>query len=100
MDRNRAKELLTVIQAYAEGKDVQYFSRVNRIWMCPNSPSFDPSVEWRIAPEKKWYRVGLMTDIGDNSTYPCLCRREDTEKGYERSPCFKRWLTDRIYYEE
>jgi len=54
MNRERAKELLPVIQAYAEGKTVQakYKNREDD-WDDQSSPSFysEGSLEYRIKPE-------------------------------------------------
>ena len=55
MNREQAKELMPIIQAFAEGKTVQY--RTNNIydWANTNSPSFNPDLwEYRIKPEPKY----------------------------------------------
>ena len=56
MTREQAKELLPIIQAYAEGKTIQY--KVNEVkggWQDMYNPSFNylPS-EYRIKPEPKY----------------------------------------------
>jgi hypothetical protein len=54
MNRERSKKLLSVIQAYAEGKDVQYYGyRVGR-WCGCEEPNFESGSEWRIKPEPKY----------------------------------------------
>ena len=51
MNRENAKTLLPVIQAYAEGKEIEIFSIGDKEWQdCPN-PSFDERREYRIKPQ-------------------------------------------------
>ena len=56
MDKNKAKELLLIIQAYAEGKTIQ--SRCIKgdksLWYDDEDPSFDDDFEYRIKPEPKF----------------------------------------------
>lgn len=57
MDRNQAKELLPIIQAYTEGKTIQ--SRCIKgdtsLWYDDKDPSFDDDdLEYRIKPEQKY----------------------------------------------
>lgn len=56
MDRNQAKELLPIIQAYVEGKTIQ--SRCIKgdksLWYDDEDPSFDDDFEYRIKPESKY----------------------------------------------
>ena len=51
MNREDAKALLPIIQAYAEGKRIEIFSIGDKEWQdCP-SPSFDGRWKYRIKPE-------------------------------------------------
>lgn len=57
MNRNKAKQLLPVIQAHAEGKTIQ--SRCIKgdtsLWYDDEDPSFDDDdLEYRIKPEQKY----------------------------------------------
>ena len=56
MDRNQAKALLPIIQAYAEGKAIE--SRCIKgdtsLWYDDEDPSFDNDFEYRIKPEPKF----------------------------------------------
>lgn len=56
MDRNQAKDLLPIIQAYAEGKAIE--SRCIKgdksLWYDDEDPSFDDAFEYRIKPEPKY----------------------------------------------
>lgn len=51
MTREEAKQLLPVIQAYAEGKEVQYYYKNGETWCGIEEPSFNPDSEWRVKPE-------------------------------------------------
>ena len=55
MNRNQAKELMPIIQAYAEGKTIQ--SRCVKgdtsLWYDDEDPSFDDDFEYRIKPVSK-----------------------------------------------
>ena len=60
MTRERCKELLPIMQAFAEGKQIQwrYFSR-NDEWKDTEKPCFDgdgTEIEYRIKPPTKKYR--------------------------------------------
>ena len=56
MNRNQAKALLPIIQAYAEGKAIE--SRCIKgdksLWYDDEDPSFDNDLEYRIKPEQKY----------------------------------------------
>ena len=57
MNRQQAKNLLPIIQAFAEGKtiEVRYKSKYNPgEWIETTTPSFDKSHEYRIKPEPKY----------------------------------------------
>ena len=53
MTREEAKELLPIIQAYVEGKTVQYEFYTD-IWKDIKEPSFRSDVKYRIKPEQKY----------------------------------------------
>ena len=56
MTREEAKQLLPIIQAFAEGKAIE--SRCikgdNSLWYDDEDPSFDNDLEYRIKPEQKY----------------------------------------------
>lgn len=55
MDRERAKELLPVIQAFAEGKTIQVFISCKDRWEDNNNPLWDANADkYRIKPEPKY----------------------------------------------
>ena len=53
MTREEAKELLPIIQAFAEGKNIQYKDDMDR-WVDIKNPSFKSFFEYRIKPEIKF----------------------------------------------
>ena len=86
MDRERAKKLLPVIQAYAEGKKIQFLSRQQQLdgeWIEVwydfaegEEPRFFDKTEYRIKPrdieEKLVYALGFKvpdTDTEDGYIY-------------------------------
>lgn len=56
MDRNQAKALMPIIQAYAEGKAIE--SRCIKgdksLWYDDEDPSFDNDFEYRLKPDPKY----------------------------------------------
>ena len=52
MTREQAKELLPIIQAFAEGKTIQYLDKIDG-WRDYNDPSFCGNLKYRIKPEPK-----------------------------------------------
>ena len=53
MTRERAKELLPIIQAYADGKDVQFKSTTDGEWYCDSKPDWTRGLIYRIKPEPR-----------------------------------------------
>ena len=52
MDRNQAKALLPIIQAYAEGKEIEFFDCTKKMCETAILPHFDcDSIFYRIKPE-------------------------------------------------
>ena len=55
MNRNQAKEMLPIIQAYAEGKEIEIFDKTTKMWKTAMLPHFDcDSKNYRIKPEQKY----------------------------------------------
>lgn len=53
MTRDDAKKLLPIIQAYAEGKNIQYEVDIDR-WEDIKNPSFKSFIKYRIKPEPRY----------------------------------------------
>ena len=54
MNRNQAKQLLPIIQAFSEGKDIEYFDKGDCKWRTCIEPNFYSNVEYRIKHEPTW----------------------------------------------
>ena len=55
MTREEAKELLPIMQAYAEGKTIQFRENINNMWETIIRPSFNKSPSaYRIKPEPRY----------------------------------------------
>ena len=56
MNRNQAKALLPIIQAYAEGKAIEsrYIKGDKSLWYDDEDPSFDNDFEYRLKPESTY----------------------------------------------
>lgn len=61
MTRDEAKKLLPVIQAFADGKDVQ-LKIDDKTWMNRQDPVFHPKCEYRIKPEPLECWLVVLTD--------------------------------------
>lgn len=54
MTREEAKELLPIIQAYADGKQIQYFEERTMRWEDITAPSWICGIPYRVEPESKY----------------------------------------------
>lgn len=55
MNRKEAKQLLPIIKAYAEGKEIEIFDETKRMWITAILPHFNcDSSSYRIKPESKY----------------------------------------------
>ena len=55
MNREQAKELLPIIQAFTEGKVIEFRELCNECWMDATKPTFDiEKFEYRIKPDPKY----------------------------------------------
>ena len=54
MTRKEAKELLPVIQAFAEGKKIEYYDDNDDEWIETSTPVWQVGVKYRIKPELKY----------------------------------------------
>ncbi len=55
MTREQAKDLLPIIQAFAEGKIIEFRNKSFKEWVEIENPSFDPTItNYRIKPEPKY----------------------------------------------
>ena len=54
MTREEAKELLPVIQSFAEGKKIEYYDYDGDDWIETSTPIWQVGVKYRIKPEPKY----------------------------------------------
>lgn len=54
MTRKEAKELLPIIQAFAEGKTIEYYDYNDDDWIETSTPIWQVGVKYRIKPEPKY----------------------------------------------
>ena len=54
MDRERAKELLPIIQAFADGKEIEYSVRGSNAWANTSYPTWIDDRDYRIKSEPKY----------------------------------------------
>ena len=94
MTPQQAKELLPIIRAFSEGKKIEcrdkYYTHC--IWVNTKEPQWNELFEYRIANEKKWYRVAQV----QYGTY--TADEGISEHAVEQFNEFIRWLTPRIEY--
>lgn len=87
MDRNQAKQLLPIVQAYAEGKAIE--SRCVKgdksLWYDDEYPSFDDDFEYRIKPGVKYRPFANVeecwTEMKKHQPFGWV-KLKDTESGY------------------
>lgn len=91
MNRDEAKQLLPIIQAFADGKTIQWFNDLGD-WRDLKEASFHlPPDKYRIKPEtiKIEYRRFLYKYI-NYRIYTCTSKEE--AKRIINNPCFVRWI--------
>lgn len=54
MTREEAKQLLPIIQAFVEGKTIEYYDYSNDDWIETSTPVWQVDVKYRIKPEPKY----------------------------------------------
>lgn len=95
MDRGQAKNLLSVIEAYVNGKTIQARVRGTNEWFDEFNPSFEPRFQYRIKPEpREWWVVEpgggeafLYTskEVAENS----MVKRLVENSFFGRARCFR-----------
>ena len=86
MDRNQAKALLPIIQAFAEGKEIEIFDWTKKMWETAILPHFDcDSIFYRIKPEPKYRpfanKEECWTEMLKHQPFGWV-KLKDTESGY------------------
>lgn len=107
MTREEAAKLLPILQAFAEGRDIEYFDTGSSIWRKSIDPAFDESVNYRIKPEPKyrpfkdaeecWNEMLKHKPLGwvknDLGTYRFICYIKDAELRMED----QRWTCNELF---
>ena len=70
MNRQRARELLPIIQAFADGKTID--SNSFGTWHTDEDPDFESSVRFRIKPEPREYWAGTLLCVDAFPTQPFI----------------------------
>jgi len=102
MTPERAKELLPIIQAFAEGKKIQTSNDIARLgWWDVDSPIFRDSMEYRIKPTKKegWIQLYKNTH-GFLVAAPNIYKTEEEAKTYFQDPIAEPVAICKIEWEE
>lgn len=82
MNRDRAKKLLPLIQAYAEGKVIQRYSPAVADWVDTEEPSFNDGFDYRIKPGPREYWICLNEVDGKRVVY----EYDDPSASYDCTP--------------
>ena len=72
MNREKASELLPIIQAFADGKDIQCH-QMNDTWKTIETPQFNEIAEYRVKPEpiEIWCMIDSNKDLIAKSFRNC-----------------------------
>ena len=86
MNRKEATELLPIIQAYAEGKEIEIFDKTTKMWETAILPHFNcDSNSYRIKPEPKYRPFAnaeeCWTEMLKHQPFGWV-KMKDTESGY------------------
>lgn len=54
MTREEAKKFLPIIQAFAEGKDIEYYNTYYKKWKLATDPTFNMACDYRIKPKSEY----------------------------------------------
>lgn len=92
--------IFEILNAMKKGRQIE-FEQYKNVWCdlkAGDLPNFKYAKFYRIKPEVKKYRVGLMdSDIEDR--FPIVVRSESAATELESDPDFIKWLSDWVEYE-
>lgn len=54
MNRERAKKLLPIIEAFADGKEIECYSELGDRWLDISEPAWQDTVKYRIKPDPQY----------------------------------------------
>ena len=92
MNRDEAKQLLPIIQAFAEGKETQFYSEILEQWEPLHNPNFSKHPnQYRIKPETiKIEHRRYLYNYSGYRIYVCESRTE--AENLIINPWFVRWI--------
>lgn len=99
MNKENAAQYLPLVQALADGKTIQVNHAFGEWIDCFEVKLAGEPENYRIKPEprKSWYRVAEFGDHG--KVWVITCCEGFPESEASRGEFFKRWLTDKIYFD-
>lgn len=86
MTRKRAEELLPVIQAFAEGKEIEFKHKEGDEWFTQDYYVWDEDYEYRIKPEPREWYINIY-DSDDSYMHNTKIQADNMGKG--RIECIK-----------
>lgn len=92
MNRDKAKQLLPIIQALADGKKIQFYQEATGQWKDSNNPAFTFAPNhYRIKPET--IKIEHRRFLYKYSAYLiCICSSKEEAKSIINNPNFVRWI--------
>lgn len=92
MNRDEAKQLLPIIQAFADGKKIQFYQEATEQWEDVNKPAFTFAPNrYRIKPET--IKIEHRRFLYKFHNYRiCICTSRAEAKVIGTNPNFVRWI--------
>lgn len=89
-----------LIKQWADGAEIESLCEGSGEWFecLDNRPHWYTNVQYRIKPQRKWYRVAEFKN-SEGRTWTFTADEQASEISTENSSFYCRWLTDRIYYD-
>lgn len=94
MDFKKAKEIIEIVQAYIDGKDIQYLN-LDGNWVSTINPVFDFSdIKYRIKPEPRVFYGSIKDDPDSLTVFKSKNRSDHCRRTDERAIKFKEVLDE------
>jgi len=65
--RKAFAEMLPIIKAYSEGKEIEFFDNNDNKWVILDIPSWNPEGKYRVKPESEIYYTRVFDDYETGS---------------------------------
>lgn len=99
MATNKPHVHAEVIKQWADGKQIQVVTHVGGCWQDADAPRWCPNHCYRVKPETLKYRVALMHDRDDYTSWTRSAHTNHLAELAESDLDFARWLTDWVEVE-